>query len=452
MIDKIEKYINENNLIKENENIVVGFSGGADSVLLLYALSELQKVHKYNIVSVHLNHQIREEDAIRDQKFAKDFSNSLGIKCFIFSVDIKKYATDNKISVEDAGRIVRYQKFREVLNNYFKKGVIAVGHHKNDDAETILLNLIRGSGSNGLSGIKPKNKEIVRPLLNLSKLEIKSYLHENKIPYVEDKTNFENDYIRNKIRNILIPTIEKDFNPNFVDALTRSSKILEEENDFLDKYVLDQLNICDSGFYSMLDIKNFSKYHLAVQRRIILKFYEIFKGNKKDITFNNIETIRELILYNKGEFYLEKYLFYLAYGYLYIVDLNKIPKTKTILIKSEGQYRFSNKVIKVKKVLNEEVKLYKNQVVFPTYLLEEGILLRSRRDGDKIRLKGYSKKLKDIFIDEKVPKHLRDLIPIFIYKNDIIWINGFRRVNKYFLDPKDDFMVMIEVEDLDYVK
>lgn len=450
MIDKIKKHIKENNLIEDGENIVIGFSGGPDSVLLLYALNELRKEYGYNLLAVHINHQLRGEEAVKDEEFSKDFSNSIGVKCISFHMDVNGYAKEHKISVEDAGRRIRYEKFHEVLEEEFGKGVIAVGHHKNDDAETILINLIRGAGGAGLSGISSKSNNIVRPLIDITKGEILEFLKENKIPYVEDKTNFENDYLRNKIRNVIIPYIENEINENFIDSLTRSSKIIESNEDFLEDYVSNLNLISHERNYYKLNCKDFEKHHIAIQRKLILKAYESIKGDRKDISFTNVESIRKIILQNSGEFYINNFLLYMAYGYLYLIFKDE-KKQEEFIIREKGKYNFRDFIIKVDIVENKNIKVQRKEAIFPKEFLDEGIVVRSRKPGDKIKLKNFTKKVKDIFIDSKVPKHLRDEIPILQYKDDIIWITGLKRTHNYLVDLNDDFVIIIRLEDK-YVK
>lgn len=450
MIDKIKKHIKENNLIEDGENIVIGFSGGPDSVLLLYTLNELRKEYGYNLLAVHINHQLRGEEAVKDEEFSKDFSNSIGVKCISFHMDVSGYAKEHKISVEDAGRRIRYEKFHEVLEEEFGKGVIAVGHHKNDDAETILINLIRGAGGAGLSGISSKSNNIVRPLIDITKGEILEFLKENKIPYVEDKTNFENDYLRNKIRNVIIPYIENEINENFIDSLTRSSKIIESNEDFLEDYVSNLNLISHERNYYKLNCKDFEKHHIAIQRKLILKAYESIKGDRKDISFTNVESIRKIIIQNSGEFYINNFLLYMAYGYLYLIFKDE-KKQEEFIIKEKGKYNFRDFIIKVDIVENKNIKVQRKEAIFPKEFLEEGIVVRSRKPGDKIKLKNFTKKVKDIFIDSKVPKHLRDEIPILQYKDDIIWIAGLKRTHNYLVDPSDDFVIKIRLEEK-YVK
>lgn len=447
MIDKIKKYIKEQNLIKSGENIVIGFSGGPDSVMLLYALNELRKEFGYNLLTVHINHQLRGEDAVKDEEFSKDFSNSLGVRCICFHMDVNGYAKEHKISVEDAGRRIRYEKFNEVLKREFQSGVIAVGHHKNDDAETILLNLIRGAGGAGLSGISDKNNNIVRPLIDITKAEIINFLNENNIPFVEDKTNFENDYLRNKIRNVLIPYVESEINENFIDSLVRSSKILESNEEFLEDYADDLNLISKERDYYKLNCKDFKKHHVAIQRKLILKAYEAINGDRKDISFNNVESIRKIILNGSGEFYINNFMFYMAYGYLYLTHIDENKDLKDFTIKEKGKYNFRNFLIEVSVVENKNIKLKKNEFIFPVELLEDGIVVRCRRDGDRIRLKNFTKKVKDILIDSKIPKHLRGKIPIFQYKDDIILITGLKRTYNYKVCPNDDYVIKIRLEE-----
>ncbi len=447
MIERIENYIIKNNLIEDGENIIVGFSGGPDSVLLLYALNKLKAKHGYSLIAVHINHMIRDEEAKRDEEFAVDFSQSLGIRCITRSIPVIDIAKRDKISVEDAGRKVRYGTFNEILEEEFSKGIITVGHHKNDDAETIMLNLIRGAGTSGITGIINKNQNIVRPLLDISKKEIIEYLRENKLPFVEDKTNYEEDYVRNKIRNVLIPYIERELNPNFIDSLSRMATILSEEDKFLESYIKSLNLIQWDGKDIKIDISKFLDLSLAIQRRIILEAYGQLNGNKKDISFKNIQSIISIAKNGGGDFYLKDYMIYIASGYLYFIHLSKMISPKEMTIYEQGLYEFGNRLIDIQVIPKNNIDKDKNQEIFPIYLLNEGLSIRSRKNGDKIVLKGYSKKVKDIFIDEKLPKHLRDSVPIFQFRDDIIWIAGFRRSFKYMVNKEDEFVLKIRVEE-----
>ena len=224
--EKVLKTITKNNLIEEGDKVVLGVSGGPDSICMLEILSRLPKtsVPVGNLFVAHVNHMIREE-AKEDEEFVKKICEEKYIKFFSKSIDVTKLANTKKIGTEEAGRIERYKFFEEVLQ---KTGAtkIAIAHNKNDKAETILMNMLRGSGTSGLKGIQAKRGHYIRPLIECERAEIEAYCEEQKLETRIDKTNFDNIYTRNKIRNVVIPYIKKEFNPNIIETLNRLSEVI----------------------------------------------------------------------------------------------------------------------------------------------------------------------------------------------------------------------------------
>lgn len=232
--EKVLNTIKKYELIENGNNIVIGVSGGPDSMALLNILISLKKDKKlnYEIVVAHINHQIRPE-AEAETKYVEDFCKSKGVKCFIKREKVEQLAKKQKIGTEEAGRKLRYSFFEEVAKTV-NASKIATAHNANDNAETVLMNLIRGSGTSGLKGIEAKREnKYIRPLIECTRKEIEKYCNENNLEPKQDKSNKENIYTRNKIRNILLPLIENEFNPNIVNSLNRMSKIVKEENEYL---------------------------------------------------------------------------------------------------------------------------------------------------------------------------------------------------------------------------
>ncbi len=226
--------INKNNLIKNGDSIVVGVSGGPDSITLLDILIKLQKNIKFNIVVAHINHMIR-TDADEDQEYVEKYCKKNNIPFYVKREKVEILAKNQKIGTEEAGRNLRYEFFNEVLQKT-KSNKIATAHTKNDNVETVLMNIIRGSGTKGLTGIEIiRDDKYIRPLLEISRTEIEEYCEKNNLAPRIDSTNMENIYTRNKIRNLLIPYIQKEFNPNIIEAVDRLSKISKEENKYFEK-------------------------------------------------------------------------------------------------------------------------------------------------------------------------------------------------------------------------
>ena len=266
--DKVKKTIEDNNLINDGDCIVIGLSGGADSVCLTHILWCLKEELNISLIAVHLNHNIRGEEAKRDELFAKDFAKKLDIRFIKGSARVCDFAKERGISEEMAGRELRYSFFDDV-KSALKCQKIATAHNRNDNAETIAMNFMRGTSLSGLSGIPYKRGDIIRPILDVTRSEIEEYCKENGLLYVVDSTNNGDDYTRNKIRHRLIPMIEKEYNPNFVNTVSQNAQLIKCEADYISQ--------CTKREYERL-VKNNSvkitellKCHKAIQRRIIRK-------------------------------------------------------------------------------------------------------------------------------------------------------------------------------------
>lgn len=225
-----------NDLIKKDDKVLAALSGGADSVCMLYLLHKFKRRLKIEIAAAHVNHKLRGKDSDNDAEFAKEICDKLGIKFFLLEEDARIKAKSEKLSVEEAGREIRYLFFEKVCaENGFTK--IATAHNSDDNAETVFLNFIKGSGITGLSGIPVKREKIIRPILSISKIEILSYLKQNKIPFKEDLTNNELIYERNIIRNEILPLIRKKINPSVDENINQNSKIFRNYSGFISKKI-----------------------------------------------------------------------------------------------------------------------------------------------------------------------------------------------------------------------
>ncbi|MDO5564243.1 MAG: tRNA lysidine(34) synthetase TilS [Eubacteriales bacterium] len=235
MIQKIKKEIINNNLIKEGQTIVVAFSGGEDSTCLLFILNKLKNYFKFNLKAHHINHQIREKESDRDAQFAKDFCNKENIDFKLSIIDVPAFAKKNHFSIEESARILRYNELRKnIIEDKKNNTILALAHHLNDNVETIIHNLIRGSGMDGLIGMDIKNKEIIRPLLNIKKIEISDFMKKEKIPFVFDSSNEDIKYTRNYIRMEIIPRLEK-VNDKALEHIAQYANIIKEDKDYIEE-------------------------------------------------------------------------------------------------------------------------------------------------------------------------------------------------------------------------
>lgn len=302
ILNTIKKY----DLIKSGDKIVLAVSGGPDSIFMLDNLKKLRGKLNFEIIVCHVNHMIREE-AEDDEKYVKDYCKKYNIECYTKRIDVKDYANNNKIGTEEAGRIVRYNFFEEILNKT-NSNKIAIAHNKNDKAETIIMNLLRGSGLLGLKGIEPiRDGKYIRPIIEIDRKNIEKYCEEKNLNPRIDKTNFENIYTRNKIRNVVIPYIEKEFNPNIVETIGRLSEIVTEEDEFLQRiteYAYKELSIEENNNEIVLDLKKFNLQDKVIKKRIVLYTINKLMGTSKGIEKIHIEDIIKLCEKNIGNKYL----------------------------------------------------------------------------------------------------------------------------------------------------
>lgn len=310
MKQKVLETIKKYNLIQNGDKIVLGVSGGPDSISMLDILNEI-RVDKtnnldFNIVVAHVNHMIREE-AGEDLEFVKKFCNKIGVEFYSKSIDIQKIANNNKIGTEEAGRNARYEFFDEILEKT-NSNKIAIAHNKNDKVETIIMNVLRGSGIAGLKGIEPiKNNKYIRPLIECERYEIENYCKEKNIEARIDRTNFENIYTRNKIRNIIIPYIKKEFNPNIIQTMDRLSELVKEEDEYLEKLVeqkYQEMLLEEKTKEIVIDLKKFNKEEKVIKSRILLYTIARLLGSTKGIEKIHIEDVIKMCSNNIGNKYL----------------------------------------------------------------------------------------------------------------------------------------------------
>lgn len=307
MEEKVLKTIKKFNLIEDRDKIVLAVSGGPDSISMLNILNNFkkEKILNFDFCVAHVNHMIRKE-AKEDEMFVKAYCEKNDISFYSKSIDVKKLANNNKIGTEEAGRNARYEFFDEILRKT-NSDRIAIAHNKNDKAETIIMNILRGSGISGLKGIEAKRGKYIRPLIECERFEIEKYCEEKNLKPRIDKTNFENIYTRNKIRNVVIPYIEKEFNPNIIETLNRLSEVVSDEENYIEKVVLNKfkeilINARENEI--VLDLKEFNNEEKVIKSRIVLYTITRLFGTSKEIAKVHIDDIIKLCSNNIGNKYL----------------------------------------------------------------------------------------------------------------------------------------------------
>lgn len=301
LISKVRNTINKYNLIEYGDSIVVGVSGGPDSMTLLNILIKLKKELNLKIYVAHINHGIRENAKI-DEEYVKEFCEKNMIDFFVEHADVIAISQNEKKGLEETGRDVRYTFFNEVLKKT-RSDKIAIAHNLNDKIETIIMNVIRGTGKNGLKGIEPKREVYIRPLIEITRAEIEDYcINENLNPR-HDESNDDNTYTRNKIRNIIIPYLKNNFNPNIIESINRLSEIICEDEKYFEEEtedIFNQIVLKNESNLIEYNIKGFNIQKKSIQKRLILLGITKVVGNAQGIEKVNIDDIVKLCNNNIG--------------------------------------------------------------------------------------------------------------------------------------------------------
>ena len=309
MKNKVLETIKKYNMVENGEKVVLAVSGGPDSICMIDILNDIKNDEtidmNFEIIVAHVNHMIRKE-AEEDAKYVKKYCEEKQIEFYSKSIDVQKMANNNKIGLEEAGRKARYDFFDEILEKTNAQK-IAIAHNKNDKVETVLMHILRGSGINGLKGIEPKREKYIRPLIECERNEIEEYCNDKNLQPRIDKTNFENEYTRNKVRNLLIPYIQKEFNPNLIKTIDRLSNLVAEEENYMDKQVekvYKEILISENQKEIQLDLKRFNIQEKVIKSRVILYTITRLFGNSQGIERIHIEDIIKLCSNNIGNKYL----------------------------------------------------------------------------------------------------------------------------------------------------
>jgi tRNA(Ile)-lysidine synthase len=433
-------------MLSPDETIVVGVSGGADSVGLLYILAELEEYNLKPIVS-HINHGIRPEEGERDAEFVMRIAKKLNLPFELKEVNTPEFKKKLNLSLEEAARILRYKFFKEVLHKYGAQK-ITTAHTLDDQAETVLMRLIRGSGALGLAGIPPVSEGyIIRPLIETPRSEIEEYLRTKEIKWVEDSTNRARDFLRNRIRHELIPGLE-EYNPRIREALSRTAGILRIEENFIRSGAKNWLQYVFGSAGEDELVGNISRYKLipeALRPAFLRMAIERLKGDLRKISFGHIDSIDELLFSEapSGEISLPDGIV-MAKGYdlFLITRRSELRREFSHTILSPGKWSFPEfecevEIKEVESLLIPQKSLFdatpnhgedKFVGAFDVRSVEFPIGVRNFSPGDRFIPLGMKtpKKVKRFFIDGKIPRFLRSRIPIFFSGGEIMWIGGMR--------------------------
>ena len=501
---KVLSFMKKNHMTDRGDSVLAAVSGGADSVCLLLLLHEMAAELGIKVFAFHMNHGIRGAEADRDERFVMELCERLNIPLTVAHEKVEEYAAERGLSGEEAGRILRYHHLGETAEKY-QCAKIAVAHHEDDDAETVLLNLFRGSGLAGLSGIRPVRENIIRPLLCVSRKEIEEYLNEQELSWCEDSTNKENDYTRNKIRNELLPWVTENINSRAAEHILAVSefatqadayfemeaeRILEEscskrreeakqptsqnvgEADGKESGTGQDLKVAENAMkmYTKISTNLFDSQPEILKTYIIRRMVLNAAGKAKDITERHIRAVMKLTGPGGGHSVNLPYGLQAVRGYETLKIVQGQERRSAVESSDPGQ-KWKNegsfeKEIRLRTDLDEtfrvgpasirlhaiprkkEPEIPKNQYTkwFDYDKINVVLSIRYRKNGDYLTLSGGGKKkLRRFMIDEKIPEDERDRIPVLADGDHVLWVVGYRISDYYKITDETEHILEAEV-------
>jgi len=441
--EKVEK-----EYLHKNDCVIIGVSGGPDSMLLLSVLNDLKEELNLRLTVVHIDHSLRAE-AKEEANFVQKVCAEKGIECRIFREDVAKIAIEQHMSEEAAGHMVRFRYFAQVMEE-ISADKLALGHHLADRAESVLMHLLRGASPDGLAVLCPKEEKTIRPLSSLSKEEILAVCAQQNIPYCWDKSNDAPICLRNQIRLELLPYLREKYNPQIDKALCRLSDLAYEDVQYWQKETEKAFAFCQLD-QRQVDVKKLNTLPLALRRRTIEYAWQKYTA-KRRLDYVQVENILKLAEENCGRKILEigDYIIIKEYEKLIFTAKDMIPKKEYSFEwdlcreLDVGEYIISAAFEKI--MPTEFDKKEKNCVCFDAKNLPQKLLVRTRLDGDVISTEGGRKKVKKLLIDEKIPKEIRDDVPLVFAGTDLLWICGIRRSNLHQVNESTDQVLTLRLK------
>ncbi len=467
----VDQTLRTHRMIQNGEAVLVAVSGGADSVALACILLELAPKYSLRMAIAHLNHCLRQSESDRDETFVAALAKQLELPFYVGREDVRRFQQRHRLSPEEAARQVRY-RFLDAIAAKHGYGKIALGHHGDDNAELVLMNLLRGSGPLGLSGISPvRDNKIVRPLINLRRSEIMDYVAAKNLDYVTDSSNRDLKYHRNKIRARLLPELESAYNPKLIDSLNRLTAIMGAEEEWIEDLIhplFEQAIVFKEKNKLGLSIVELNQQPLAVRRRLIRKAIRWAKGNLRRIAFAHVESVCQLAHIGPTSGMLDlpdRIRIRRDRNVLAIskegINLRRLDRTALLAAARDYEYPLAGpgkifveeadvhmRFIEVSEAPSLDLQPSGHRVAFfDMDKIRFPLVIRNFRPGDRFWPLGASgnQKLKKYFIDHKVSRIERARCPIVLSRNKIIWIAGHRLDNAVRIGPQTRRVLKAEV-------
>jgi tRNA(Ile)-lysidine synthase len=454
LTERVLATIKKHSMLTGGETVVVGLSGGPDSVCLVTVLHTLKSRMELNLSAVYVEHGLRPDETPDEIEFSGDLCRRMDIPFSVKQVDVRTYAKEKGLNAQDAARTLRYKALEETAAGAGAHAV-ALGHNLDDQAETFLMHILRGSGPRGLSGIPPVRGIIIRPLIDIERKDIEEHLDSEGISYMIDSSNLKHDYLRNRLRATIMPVL-RDINPGIIETLSRTTEILRDEDRYLEAAVtktLMKLITRKTDTSIELFLVPLEGMDRVLLRRVLRRAIDATEGLRA-ITFRHIEDIMHLIKTGSAgaRLYLPR-------------DGRVVKKYSTVLLTSEPPQKLGTYALEP----GGEVVLQEAGLVLKAYMAEAApaitgkdialfdaekvkgpLTVRARRDGDYFYPEGFGKrkKLQDYFVNEKVPRDERDIVPIVTSGEDVVWVAGMRADNRFAADHSAEKPLVLELKKL----
>jgi tRNA(Ile)-lysidine synthase len=456
MIKKVIKTIEKYNLLNKKDRVVVALSGGSDSTALLAALAQISKQLDFSIIVAHYNHGLRGTQSDEDEKYSQELAKKMGLIFVSGKMDSK--LQQKGVSPEDFYRQQRYQFLNKVAEDYNAQK-IALGHNIQDQAETVLLNLLRGSGLEGLKGILPiREGKFIRPLIEVSKEEIIAFLNEAGISYCQDSSNENNIYLRNKIRLELIPYLKEKFNPKIEENLAQMAEILRQDDDFIRNSVQEAL---ESTYIQSLpdgislNIEYIKGLVPSIRLRLFKEILESMIPEKNGFSFSNINALERLAQATESGKRISLPLAIVArreYDNIILtrdkICLKQVDYEYPVNIPGIIHVKETDRTISIEKTFRDKMDMQlKNKIYLDLDKIQQPIILRNRRDGDRFQPLGMKgqQKIKSLFINQKIPRNKRNEVMLLVDQDSVIWIENMHLSDRVKIAPQTKNVLVLEI-------